>query len=242
MNAARQTAGNEPWTPRRDEAYIGVLIDDLTTLGTQEPYRMFTSRAEHRLILREDNADLRLTAKGRELGLVSDEHWQTFSKKCERLELERQRVDKFWIRPDTETAKNLNPLLEKPLVREYRLADLLRRPELTYEKLAQVTELGCDKVDPVIAEQIEIQLKYAGYIERQSAEIEKQKQQAATKLPDDLDYHKITGLSAEVCEKFQRIRPLNIEQAGRIPGVTPAAISVLLVYLKKRANHDRKTG
>lgn len=240
LNAARKIAGKDAWTPRRDEAYIGVLIDDLTTLGTQEPYRMFTSRAEHRLILREDNADLRLTEKGRELGLVSDTRWDAFCRKRDAIETERQRVSGFWVRPDTDIASELNPILAKPLVREYRLEDLLRRPELNYEKLASVSGLGCDDVDPIVAEQVEIQLKYAGYIERQHVEIEKQKQHAATILSVDLDYTKVKGLSTEICEKLQRIKPKNIEQAGRIPGMTPAAISVLLVYLKKRAYHDRK--
>lgn len=240
LNAARYVFGQSPWTPRRDEAYIGVLIDDLTTLGTQEPYRMFTSRAEHRLILREDNADLRLTEIGHNLGLIPDTRWDAFSRKRDAIEAERQRVHRTWIRLDTPAAMAVNHLLEKPLHREYRLEELLRRPEITYQKLGSISELHCAEVDPVVAQQTEIQLKYAGYIERQQAEIDRQKQQAMTLLPQDLDYTKIKGLSAEVCEKLQRVKPQHIEQAGRIPGITPAAISILLVYLKKYAFHDRK--
>ena len=242
LNAARQALGKEPWTPRRDEAYIGVLIDDLTTLGTQEPYRMFTSRAEYRLILGESNADLRLTTKGRELGLVQNERWDAFCRKRDAIEIERQRTQQLWVRPGTDAANCLNEIIEKPLVREYRLADLLRRPELNYSKLAHIPELGCENIDPVIAEQVETQLKYDGYIERQQAEIIRQRQQAETLLPQDLDYAKVKGLSTEVCEKLQRVKPLNIDQAKRIPGITPAAISILLVYLKKYAHQARKAG
>jgi len=241
LNAAKFSQDSPPWSPGREEAYIGVLIDDLTKLGTLEPYRMFTSRAEHRLILREDNADLRLTPIGRDLGLIDDSRWHAFGEKQQAIDIERQRIHSLWIRPNSSEEKQLEPYLAKPLAREYRLEDLLTRPEIKYKELADIKFAGCDTVDLIVAEQVEIQLKYAGYIERQQAEIERQKLQAQTILPESLDYNQVKGLSAEVCEKLQRIKPQNIAEAKRIPGVTPAAISILLVFLKKRAYQYEST-
>ena len=240
MNAALQCADKEPWTPKRNEAYIGVLIDDLIRMGTLEPYRMFTSRAEHRLILREDNADLRLTEKGRELGLVSDERWQHFCEKRDAIEQTREQLNQCWIRPETDKATQLNKHLEKPITREYRATELLLRPEIDFETLRAVLALP-EAVDAKVAEQVEIQLKYKGYIERQQAEIEKQQRNESLLIPQDLDYNQIKGLSAEVCEKLQKIKPDNIGQAMRIPGMTPAAISLMLVHLKKRGQYGRQS-
>ncbi|WP_286240645.1 tRNA uridine-5-carboxymethylaminomethyl(34) synthesis enzyme MnmG [Neptuniibacter halophilus] len=230
-NAALRALGKEQWYPRRDEAYIGVLVDDLITLGTSEPYRMFTSRAEYRLILREDNADLRLTEKGRELGLVSDERWQAFSEKREAIELEQQRLRETWIQPNSPEADALAPKLKTPLSREYNLADLLKRPELVYGDLAHLKGEGVS--DQQVAEQVEIQNKYAGYIDRQKDEIEQMRRQENTALPDGFDYDQVGGLSNELKAKLKEVRPVTIAQASRIQGMTPAAISLLLVYLKK---------
>ncbi|PIE25169.1 MAG: tRNA uridine-5-carboxymethylaminomethyl(34) synthesis enzyme MnmG [Neptuniibacter caesariensis] len=231
-NAALSALGKEQWYPRRDEAYIGVLVDDLITQGTSEPYRMFTSRAEYRLILREDNADLRLTEKGRELGLVNDERWQAFCHKRESIELEQQRLKSTWILPNTAEADELAPKLKTPLTREYSLADLLKRPELVYADLAHLKGEGVE--DDQVAEQVEIQNKYAGYINRQKDEIEQMRRQENTPLPEDFDYEQVGGLSNELKAKLQEIRPTSIAQASRIQGITPAAISLLLVYLKKQ--------
>ena len=231
-NAAARAQEKEQWSPRRDEAYIGVLVDDLITLGTSEPYRMFTSRAEYRLILREDNADLRLTEKGRELGLVGDERWALFSEKREAIELEKQRLRDTWVQPKSEQATELNEKLKTPLSREYNLADLIKRPELVY---ADVANLKGEAVsDPQVAEQVEIQFKYAGYIDRQRDEIEQMRRQENTKLPADFDYDQVGGLSNELTMKLKEVRPETIAQASRIQGITPAAISLLLVYLKKQ--------
>lgn len=230
-NAAARAQEKEQWSPRRDEAYIGVLVDDLITLGTSEPYRMFTSRAEYRLILREDNADLRLTEKGRELGLVGDERWAQFSEKREAIELEKQRLRDTWIQPKSEQATELNEKLKTPLSREYNLADLIKRPELVY---ADIAHLKGDAVcDPQVAEQVEIQFKYAGYIDRQRDEIEQMRRQENTKLPADFDYDQVSGLSNELTMKLKDVRPETIAQASRIQGMTPAAISLLLVFMKK---------
>ncbi|WP_370277289.1 tRNA uridine-5-carboxymethylaminomethyl(34) synthesis enzyme MnmG [Pontibacterium sp.] len=231
-NAAARAQEKEQWSPRRDEAYIGVLVDDLITLGTSEPYRMFTSRAEYRLILREDNADLRLTEKGRELGLVGDERWAHFSEKREAIELEKQRLRDTWVQPKSEQATELNEKLKTPLSREYNLADLIKRPELVY---ADVANLKGEAVsDPQVADQVEIQFKYAGYIDRQRDEIEQMRRQENTKLPADFDYDQVGGLSNELTMKLKEVRPETIAQASRIQGITPAAISLLLVYLKKQ--------
>lgn len=236
LNAARQTQDKEPWSPRRDEAYIGVLIDDLTTLGTQEPYRMFTSRAEYRLLLREDNADLRLTAKGRELGLVDDERWAAFEAKREAVEQESQRLHNTWLRPANVTREQAEAVLGQTLSKGSRLSELLRRPDVNYKKLMTLPGAGAgDAVaDPVVAEQVEIQAKYAGYINRQQEEIARQQKQENQLLPEDLNYQQVRGLTAEVCQKLSDQRPTTVGQASRISGVTPAAISLLLVYLKKR--------
>ena len=232
LNAAAKALDKEQWYPRRDEAYIGVLVDDLITMGTSEPYRMFTSRAEYRLILREDNADLRLTEKGRELGLVSDERWTAFCKKREAIEQEKQRLSSTWIQPGTEAAEKIKDKLSSAMQREYNLADLIRRPELNY---ADVAELKGEAVsDPLVAEQVEIQFKYEGYINRQIDDIQRVKQQENTVLPEHFDYEVIGGLSNELKSKLQQQRPVTIAQASRIQGMTPAAISLLLVHLKKQ--------
>jgi tRNA uridine 5-carboxymethylaminomethyl modification enzyme len=238
LNAARLSQGKDAWTPRRDEAYIGVLVDDLITMGTQEPYRMFTSRAEYRLLLREDNADLRLTEKGRELGLVGDERWAAFNAKRDGMASEEQRLKTTWVRPKTPEAEAVNALIEKPLTHEYNLLDLLKRPELTYANLAEAVALA-DRPDSAVIEQMEILAKYAGYIDRQADEIEKLRAAETTALPVEFDYGQVKGLSNEVKQKLSEIRPQTLGQAGRIPGVTPAAISLLMIYLKKH-HHQKK--
>ncbi|MFA5679186.1 MAG: tRNA uridine-5-carboxymethylaminomethyl(34) synthesis enzyme MnmG [Pseudomonas sp.] len=232
LNAARRAQGLDSWCPRRDEAYIGVLVDDLITMGTREPYRMFTSRAEYRLVLREDNADLRLTEQGRELGLVDDARWAVFNAKREAITAETQRLASTWVQPASEVGQAFTKHFNTPLTREYSLLDLLRRPEVDYQTLASIT----GKVDiPVdAAEQVEIQTQYAGYIERQQDEINKLRQHEQTRLPQDLDYTVLNGLSKEISQKLASIRPQTLGQASRIPGVTPAAISLLLIHLKKR--------
>ncbi|WP_348720111.1 tRNA uridine-5-carboxymethylaminomethyl(34) synthesis enzyme MnmG [uncultured Alcanivorax sp.] len=238
LNAARLSQEKEAWTPRRDEAYIGVLVDDLITMGTQEPYRMFTSRAEYRLLLREDNADLRLTEKGRELGLVDDERWAAFNAKREGMAKEEQRLKSTWVQPKTPQAEAVNALIEKPLTHEYSLLDLLKRPELSYATLADAVALD-ERPDAAVIEQMEILAKYAGYIDRQNDEIAKLRAAETTRLPDDFDYGQVKGLSNEVKQKLGEIRPETLGQAGRIPGVTPAAISLLMIYLKKH-QHQQK--
>ncbi|GAA0795669.1 tRNA uridine-5-carboxymethylaminomethyl(34) synthesis enzyme MnmG [Marinobacterium sediminicola] len=231
-NAAARALDREAWYPRRDEAYIGVMVDDLITLGTSEPYRMFTSRAEYRLILREDNADLRLTEKGRELGLVGDQRWARFEAKREAMEQELQRLKNTWVHPNTPEAEQLDAKLKTGLNREYNLADLIKRPELNYTDVANLK--GEPIEDEQAAEQVEIQLKYSGYIERQKGEIEQMRRQENTRLPDDFDYEQVSGLSNELKLKLGQQRPETLAQASRIQGMTPAAISLLLVYLKKR--------
>lgn len=233
LNAARLAQDQPAWSPRRDEAYIGVLIDDLITRGTNEPYRMFTSRAEYRLILREDNADLRLTEIGRELGLVDDERWTRFNAKCETIAQEQQRLLATWVQPNTPKGERVETLLDKPLGREYRLMDLLRRPEVTYNALMALEGIGPGVTDPQAAEQIEIQAKYEGYIDRQKDDIERQRRHEDARLPEDFDYDQVSGLSAEVRQKLIAAKPVTIGMASRIPGITPAAISLLLIHLKK---------
>ncbi|MEQ6330104.1 tRNA uridine-5-carboxymethylaminomethyl(34) synthesis enzyme MnmG [Pseudomonas chengduensis] len=232
-NAALRAQGKEAWCPRRDEAYIGVLVDDLITLGTQEPYRMFTSRAEYRLILREDNADLRLTEKGRELGLIDDERWAAFEAKREGILQEEQRLKSTWVRPGTPQGDAIAARFGTPLAHEYNLLNLLARPEIDYATLVELTDAPV--VDNQVAEQVEIKTKYAGYIDRQQDEIAKLRASEDTKLPDDLDYASISGLSKEIQFKLGNTRPATLGQASRIPGVTPAAISLLLIHLKKRS-------
>jgi len=233
INAVQKLRQQTSWTPRRDEAYIGVLIDDLITNGTLEPYRMFTSRAEYRLLLREDNADLRLTEQGRALGLVADDRWQFFCEKRDAIIQEQQRLQNTWLQPQSAASKVLSDKLSNPLMREYNLLELLKRPELSYEQLMALPDVGSGVGHSQVAQQVEIQAKYAGYIERQQQEINRLRKQEETLLPDDFDYSIVKGLSAEVTEKLSKVRPSTIGQAARISGVTPAAISLLLVYLKK---------
>jgi len=234
LNAALQVRGAELWSPRRDEAYLGVLVDDLITRGTDEPYRMFTSRAEYRLLLREDNADLRLTETGRRLGLVSEGHWRAFERKREAIERERQRLRDAWVRPSAATADLIREVLGEDLRGEARALDLLARPKVRYDSLIRLPGLGPGAADPRVAEQLEIQCKYAGYIGRQREEIDRQRAQESLSLPASFDFGRIRGLSAEVREKLDRIRPATLGQAARIPGVTPAAVSLLLIYLKRQ--------
>lgn len=233
LNASLQTQGKEGWNPRRDQAYVGVLIDDLSTMGTKEPYRMFTSRAEYRLLLREDNADLRLTEKGRELGLVCDARWARFNEKVDNMERERQRLKDTWMNPKSTGIDALNALLKTPMSREASGEDLLRRPELNYEQLTQLDAFSPALEDSQAAEQVEIQVKYEGYIQRQKDEIEKSLRHENTEIPSDFDYSTVKGLSNEVVAKLSDAKPLTIGIASRISGITPAAISILLVYLKK---------
>ncbi|MDO6474406.1 tRNA uridine-5-carboxymethylaminomethyl(34) synthesis enzyme MnmG [Alteromonas sp. 1_MG-2023] len=232
-NAALQVQQKDPMILRRDQAYMGVLVDDLATMGTKEPYRMFTSRAEYRLLLREDNADSRLTALGREIGLVDDARWAAFNTKMEAVELELQRLRGQWVHPDHKAVPELNTLLKNPVSREHSFEELIRRPEMTYNALMNIDGIGPGIDDPVAAEQVEIQIKYAGYIARQLDEIAKAQRHENTLLPMDFDYSKISGLSNEVVAKLTEARPETIGKASRISGITPAAISLLLVYLKK---------
>ena len=237
-NAALACLEQDSWCPRRDEAYLGVLVDDLITMGTLEPYRMFTSRAEYRLLLREDNADLRLTEKGREMGLVGDERWGRFIAKRDGIAAEESRLASTWVQPGSAAATALSPKLQKPLSREYNLAELLKRPELGYADIADLFAGASD--DPQVREQVEIQAKYAGYIDRQRDEIERLRRYENTVLPDDFDYQGIEGLSNEVKQKLSEARPETLARASRIPGVTPAAVSLLLIYLKKRGALERR--
>jgi len=234
LNAARATRGEQPWTPRRDEAYIGVLIDDLVTRGTLEPYRMFTSRAEYRLHLREDNADLRLTGIGRDLGLVDGTRWRAFDAKRQAVERESERLSGLRLSPGNALGRELAASAGIELSRETTALDLLRRPELGYAELVAVPGIGPGVADPRVGEQVEIQLKYAGYLERQKAEIERQRRFDDQPIPGDFDFAAVHGLSAEVTEKLARARPDTVGQAARIPGVTPAAVSLILVHLKRR--------
>ncbi len=233
INAALQVQDRAPWLPRRDEAYLGVLVDDLITRGTSEPYRMFTSRAEYRLMLREDNADLRLTETGRRLGLVGDNQWRRFEAKREAIERERQRLRDTWVRPEGVDPTVATEVLGEPLRREARALDLLARPNVGYQGLARLAGGAPASLDPAVAEQIEIQCRYGGYIERQQAEIERQRVQETRTLPADFDFDRVRGLSSEVREKFNRVRPATLGQAARIPGVTPAAVSLLLIHLRR---------
>jgi len=233
INAVRHIRGEQAWTPGRDQAYLGVLVDDLITRGTSEPYRMFTSRAEYRLLLREDNADLRLTEQGREMGLISDGHWMAFEQKQEAIERERARLRDIIIRPGEIAPALETAVLEAPLSREARALELLGRPRVSYQGLMRFPMLGPGVNETSVAEQLEIQAHYAGYIDRQQVEIERRRANEAAALPDDFDYAKVRGLSSEVREKLLRHRPSTIGQAARISGVTPAAVSLLLIYLKR---------
>ena len=234
INAARHVRGQEGWSPRRDEAYLGVLVDDLITHGTSEPYRMFTSRAEYRLQLREDNADLRLTATGRELGLVDEARWARFCEKREAIERETSRLRALWATPGNAIGREVEAVLGVAVSRETNALDLLKRPELDYAALMQVPALGPAVADAQVAEQVQIGVKYAGYLDRQREEIERQRRHESTPVPQDFDYGAVRGLSAEVRQKLERVRPLSIGQAQRIPGMTPAAISLLLVHLERQ--------
>jgi tRNA uridine 5-carboxymethylaminomethyl modification enzyme len=233
LNAGRKAAGLPGWYPRRDQAYIGVLIDDLITRGTQEPYRMFTSRAEYRLLLREDNADARLTTIGHELGLVDEARFAVFQAKQEAIQIEESRLKTLWVRPGDGIAEKLSATLPDPIHREYRVLDLLKRPDLSYETLFSDEYFGLSIVSKDVSEQIEIKIKYEGYIKRQTEEIEKLQRYENIKIPNAFDYKTVGGLSAEIIEKLQKTKPATLAMAGRISGVTPAALSMLLVYLKR---------
>ena len=232
-NAACRVKEHEGFTLGRDEAYLGVLVDDLSTLGTKEPYRMFTSRAEYRLLLREDNADIRLTEKGRKIGLICDQRWKRFNEKMENIELERQRLRSLWVQKDHKEVDLVNALLKGPISKENSLEDLIRRPEVRYDDLMKIEAFGPAIEDKQASNQIEIQIKYAGYIDRQLDEIAKKKRHEDTIIPLDFDFQQISGLSNEVVAKLSDVRPETIGKASRISGITPAAISLLLVYLKK---------
>jgi tRNA uridine 5-carboxymethylaminomethyl modification enzyme len=241
LNAALRVQGREAWSPRRDQAYIGVLIDDLITRGTSEPYRMFTSRAEYRLLLREDNADLRLTPSGRELGLIDDARWARFCSKQQAIEDEQRRLESIWIGPANERGRHVAAALGVALTQDCNLLQLLRRPEVNHAALAALDGLPPAAVDADVAFQVEVQAKYHGYIERQQEEIERNARNESARLPDDLTYECVRGLSAEVTQKLAAQRPLTLGQAARIPGVTPAAISLLRVHLKKRELQQQRS-
>jgi tRNA uridine 5-carboxymethylaminomethyl modification enzyme len=239
LNAGRYARGESSWTPRRDEAYLGVLVDDLCTLGTKEPYRMFTSRAEYRLMLREDNADLRLTETGYKLGLVDEIRWGHYNKKRELIEKERQRLRTIHLQPSSVQAVDINALLKSPLSQAVNGEELLRRPEMNYELLTSLYAFSPALTDPKAAEQVEIQIKYEGYIARQQDEIARQLRNENTLLPPGFDYRQVCGLSNEVISKLNDHQPGSIGQASRISGITPAAISILLIWLKKQGLFSR---
>jgi tRNA uridine 5-carboxymethylaminomethyl modification enzyme len=236
INAARRCQQQDAWVPRRDEAYIGVLVDDLVTKGTLEPYRMFTSRAEYRLLLREDNADLRLTAVGHQLGCVSDAQWHIFNDKREQITQETERLSKTWIQPQSESAQQFTQQFGQELEREYSCLDLLRRPEVDYAALVALPAVGLGVSAKQVIQQLEIQAKYQGYIQRQQKDVAKLHKLESTLIPQDLDYSVISGLSIEIQQKLTAVKPETIGQASRIAGVTPAAVSLLLVYLKKKSH------
>jgi tRNA uridine 5-carboxymethylaminomethyl modification enzyme len=251
INAALQVQGREPWSPRRDQAYIGVLVDDLVTRGVAEPYRMFTSRAEYRLSLREDNADLRLTEIGRALGCVEDRRWEAFCRKRDAVERELERLRSTWVNPRLVSAAEAERALGKALEREYTLSDLLKRPMVSYDRLLTLVSADGGPVggppvegadDPQVAEQVEIATKYAGYIARQRDEVARHEAHESTRIPEGLDYAQVSGLSIEVRQKLAAARPETVGQAARISGVTPAAISLLLVHLKRRSKGSAPVG
>ena len=241
INAARRITEEETWYPKRDEAYIGVLVDDLVTRGTSEPYRMFTSRAEYRLLLREDNADQRLTSVGRGMGLVDDQRWQRFEAKREAVERERTRLEQTWMTPQRLPPELSTRVLGQPLRKEQRLSDLLRRPEIDYATLMRLPGVGPGVADEQVIEQIENGARYSGYIERQREDVERNQAHEQTRIPAHIDYHSVRGLSSEVVQKLSDHRPVTVGQAARISGVTPAAISLLLVYLRKYHANLAKT-
>lgn len=236
INAGRYAAEEESWCPSRDQAYLGVLVDDLIARGVSEPYRMFTSRAEYRLMLREDNADHRLTEVGRKLGVVDDVRWEAFCRKQEAVSREEERLKRTWVQPKTLPEAESVRVLGKAIEREYSLFELLRRPDVSYEALISLPNGGPGEADPQVRQQIEIAAKYQGYIDRQTEEIERSRHYEELALPDDLDYRDVRGLSIEAQQKLNKQRPQTLGQAGRISGITPAAISLLLVYLKKKYN------
>lgn len=242
INAALQVRERESWCPRRDEAYIGVMVDDLITRGVSEPYRMFTSRAEYRLMLREDNADLRLTAKGRELGVVDDARWDAFCRRRDAVDHEVARLRSVWVGPRNVPEAEAVRVLGGPVEREYSLAELLRRPNVSYHTLMTLPNALKDRVDPSVGQQVEIETKYQGYIARQHEEVQRREAQESLPLPADLDYSQVRGLSAEARQKLSQYRPETIGQAARISGITPAAISLLLVHLKRVAGGARDSG
>jgi tRNA uridine 5-carboxymethylaminomethyl modification enzyme len=233
LNAALQVREKEAWSPRRDEAYLGVLVDDLITQGVSEPYRMFTSRAEYRLQLREDNADLRLTEIGRKLGIVDDERWEAFEKKREAIAIEQERLRGTWVNPRSLPSEDALRVLGKNIEREYSLYDLLLRPDVNYAGLLTLPGAGIAVEDQKVSEQVEIQAKYQGYIDRQHAEIKSGELNESLYLPDNLDYREVRGLSIEAQQKLNQFKPETVGQAARISGITPAAISLLLVHLKR---------
>ena len=239
INAARYSRNTEPWWPRRDEAYLGVLVDDLITRGVSEPYRMFTSRAEYRLMLREDNADLRLTESGRRLGLVDDLRWDAFNRKRDEIAREQERLKSTWVSPRTISDADASRVLGKPIEREYTLMDLLKRPDVTYVSLRTLQGVEFADVDPIVAEQVEIQAKYLGYIARQQVEIARHERYESMVMPADLDYREVHGLSNEVQQKLNQHKPATLGQASRMSGITPAAVSLLLVHLKRLTARDR---
>lgn len=242
LNAARKVQGQEAWCPRRDEAYLGVLVDDLITRGVTEPYRMFTSRAEYRLQLREDNADMRLTEMGYRLRLVNEDRWQAFSLKREAIETEKARLRKVWVQPETLSKLNTSEGAAKPVDNAYTLYELLRRPEVTYATLMALPEIGQAVGDAIVAQQVEIDVKYEGYIERQKQEVARHAHHESTILPKNMDYRTVRGLSTEVQQKLNLHQPETIGQAARISGITPAAISLLLVHLKRGMASTTITG
>lgn len=235
LNAALKVKQHEPWSPRRDQAYLGVMIDDLITRGTSEPYRMFTSRAEYRLMLREDNADLRLTAKARELGLVDAQRWQHFTSRSDAIEREQKRLSAIWLSPEKLADDEAIRVFGQPLTKESTLLQLLRRPQVTYQDIVSLSICDDMSVPPDVAAQVEVQAKYHGYIERQQDEIDRNRRDEDAHIPDDIDYAHVRGLSTEVMQKLNAQRPLTLGQASRIPGITPAAISLLRIHLKKRS-------
>jgi tRNA uridine 5-carboxymethylaminomethyl modification enzyme len=241
LNAARYVRDEEGWSPRRDEAYLGVLVDDLITKGVSEPYRMFTSRAEYRLQLREDNADVRLTEIGRQLGLVGDEQWDAFSRKRDAVEAEKARLRSTWVHPAKLPAEEALRVLGKAIEREYTLHDLLKRPDVSYQSLMTLPGAAVEEVASEVAEQVEIQVKYQGYIDRQNEELARRDQLEDVRLPDDIDYSLVKGLSKEVQQKLNTHRPETLGQASRISGVTPAAVALLMVHLKRGFADAKKT-
>ncbi len=241
LNAALKLQGKTPWSPRRDQAYIGVLIDDLITRGTTEPYRMFTSRAEHRLLLREDNADLRLTAIAHKMGLISEERWRRFSDKHEAIERGQRWLESTWVTPENLTDEAAEQLSGQPLTKASSLQQLLRRPEISFHDLSRLPGVDAGAITQEVAEQLEIQAKYHGYIARQQADIARIQRDEGRHLPSDLDYSAITGLSTEAAEKLNAHQPVTLGQAARLPGITPAAISLLRIHLKRHARQRRKS-